>query len=200
MTYLTPHTGIEDKILALLVNLLTLKLREEIDPKDVTRVDVVISGPLQDDPSAINIMIHENDPLNPNSWAHFPVPHTDISQSGRPGHLSRNYQIPLGYEMIGGGTRIGFCFTLEIDVRGDEMDMVTEREDVRQIAAAVSARAWQVIKEAESTIGTGELVQDDFGTYVALGPFRGEFWTDQQAGEPQIARRYLRFFYQCMEP
>ncbi len=200
MSFLTPHTGIEDEIISLLVDLLTRKLRVEIDPSDVTRAEVIIAGPLQDDPSAVNVMIHENDPLDPADWPHFPIPQTNIDRSGSPSHLSRNYQIPLGYEMMGGAARMGYCFTLEIDIRGDEMDLATEREDVRQIAAAVSARAWQAIKAAGSTIDTSDLVQDDFGTYVVMGPFRGEFWTDQQAGEPQIARRYLRFFYQCMEP
>ena len=200
MTFLTPHTGLEDAIITQLLALLERCLRDEIDADDVTRAGVIQAGPLQDDPEAINVMLHENDPLDPAGWAHFPIPYTDVNQAGRPGHLSRNYQIPIGYEMVGGGARMGYCFTLEVAVFGDETTLVLENEDVRQLAAAVSARAWQAIKEAGPTIGTNETVRDDYGAYVILGPSRGQFWTDQQAGEAQIARRYLRFFYQAMEP
>lgn len=207
MTVTLPsEQGVVDKILDAVQALLTLKLQTEIDTTDASRLVTIKVGPRQDGPESVVVLIHENDPEVPREWPHYPIRYRTIRDSGtttgmgglRPIGERSFGQVtqPGGYEMIGGGSRMARCFTLEIEVWGDEVeDVDMERRDVGQIAAIVENRTIKVMKEAGPKIGTGAIIADSFGESVQLGPYWGDAWTDQEEGEALIVRKIVRLWY-----
>jgi hypothetical protein len=201
---LPSQQGITDKILDALLALLTEKLQTDISEDDASRLTEIKVGPLQDSPSAVVVLLHENDPDNPQDWPHCPIRYPDQRQSfgsapafpGDP-NLTRSTS---GLELVGGGSMVARCFTIGLEVWGDEVvGLSLERRDVGQVASVVENRIIQALKEAGAKIGTGSAIQDDFGEKVSLGPFWGDTWTGQMEGEAMIVRKTIRLYYKCSQ-
>jgi len=92
------------------------------------------------------------------------------------------------------------CFTLEIEVWGDEVPNISlTRRDAGQLASLLENRSLKALREAQAQIGTGATITDDYGESVVMGPFWGDSWTDQEEGEALIVRKYIRFYYVCSQ-
>lgn len=203
---LPSQQGIADKILDALLALLTEKLQTDISEDDASRLTTIKVGPLQDSPTSVIVLLHENDPENPRDWPHCPIRYPQQGSAagsapvfpGEP-NLSR-LRSTTNYELMGGGSMIARCFTIELEVWGDEVSGLSlERRDVGQVASVVENRIVKAIKEAGPKIGTGSIIEDDFGEKASLGPFWGDAWTSQMEGEAMITRKMIRFYYKCSQ-
>lgn len=206
--YKTTYTGVEDLISAAMLTLLMQKLRTEVPVDDASRAQVLKGGLLQDDPMGVVVLVHENDPDEPDSWKHFPVRYRRDTSStfGQDNLVGRARPVTMGGQgmsyssLVGGGSRMAYSFSVEVQVWGDEMDVAMEREDVRKTAAVVMSRVLLALEGAGPTIGTGTLIQDDFGIKVVMGPYVGAMWSLQQAGEGLIANKRLWVYYVAEVP
>ena len=192
---LPTEQGIADKILNAIVDLLTEKLKTDIDADDASRLVTIKVGPRQDDPDSVVILLDENDPDDPSAWSHGPM---RITSEGM-GFAGNDALRPRGMEFIGGGSFTRIALSLSIEVWGDELDFIVERRNVGQLASILENRARIALKEAGSKIGTGATISDDFGVSVQRGPFWGTYWTDQPEGEAFIVRKRIRLYYICTE-
>jgi len=209
MTALPAEQGIIDKILDALVALLTLKLQTDISATDASRLQTIKVGPRQDDPAAVVVLLHENDPSEAMLWPHFPLRYPEMTRNAELvqqrtmfGGEKTSWQLrhTPGYELVGGGSRIARAFTAEIEIWGDEIEGLTlERRDVGQLASVVENRLIQTLKKAGPKIGQATPITDSFGESIQMGPFFGDFWTDQEEGEALIVRKYVRFYYACTQ-
>ena len=204
MTVSLPYEqGIADMIMDAMVGLLTLKLKTEIPLTDASRLVVIKTGPRQDDPDGVVVLVHENDPDSPKQWPHRPVRYkTPRKTGGFIGGPFDEVQSELrtlsGYELVGGGSQMAYAFTVEFEVWGDELaDVSAERYDVRHLASMVENRIRKSLQDAGPKVGTGKLVADSFGNTTQRGPFFGDSWVDQEAGEALIGRRYIQLYYIC---
>ena len=199
--YLPTDTGVEDLISAALVSLLTQKLRTDIPADDASRADLIVPGLLQDEPEGVVVLVHENDPDNPDEWLHFPVKYRrSTSDSSLSQSLVGRMREPLHTSLVGGGSRMAYAFSIDVEVWGNEMDLALEREQVRKLISIVMNRATMAIYGAGPHIGTGSTIQDSFGVTVKSGPYVGGAWAHQQPGEGLIARKRLRLYYICNVP
>ena len=55
------------------------------------------------------------------------------------------------------------------------------------------------VTQAGLTIGTGNLVADNYGEAVVDGPFFGSEYAQRQVGKQMFTARYLRFWYRTTE-
>jgi hypothetical protein len=201
--YLPTDYGSRDLILDALTDLLTAKCKTEVDTGDVSRAVTVKAGPNEATPESVMILIHENDPMDPQSWVNQPLRYRGITPRGSSlvdqsvsSEDRSNLRASGGLELIGGGSQYKAAYQLEIEIFGRFVPGLNPtREEVRGIAAAVTARAREALLEAGHTIGTGALVQDDFGGSVIQGPFIDKSWTDQEEGEALRIRRIINFWY-----
>lgn len=198
--YLPPELGIIDKIQDALIDLLTRKLQTEVDENDASRLTTIKAGPRQDDPTPVVVLIHEEDYQSPGEWAHRQLRYHGISQMTRgdsqlPDPLEPTPMLTAGFELIGGGSRMARCFTIAIEIWGDELDVTVERRDVGQLLSIVESRILKSLNEAGPRIGSGHMIEDDFGEKVILGPRWGKGIIDQPEGESLIARKRLRLYY-----
>lgn len=197
--YLPPEVGIVDVIQDALVDLFQIYLTDEIDEDDVSRATIIKVGPLQADPSRVVVLIHENDPDAPRTWQH----QMHVRGHGRMVGLSETRaamdwsgRATIGATRIGGGCEYERSFTLEVQVWGHLVGGITvTRRDVAHIAAVVTSRALRAMLDAGPQIGTGALVQDDFGESVIVGPYLGDEWAEQEEGESLRVIKYLQFWY-----
>jgi len=196
--------GVCDLIMDAVVDLLTLKLQTEIDADDASRMTTIKVGPRQDDPSAVVVLIHENDPENAREWPHYPMRYPQLQSGGNlTGRISSfgeseaaQLRHTAHYEMVGGGSRMARAFTIEIEVWGDEVPGLTlERRDAGHLASLVENRTIKALREAGAKIDTEAAIVDSFGEQVQMGPFWGDAWTDQEEGEALIVRKYIRLYY-----
>lgn len=208
MTVALPTTqGIVDKILDALVDLLALKLQTEISATDASRLTTIKVGPMQDDPTNIMVLVHENDPDNPVAWPHAPMRFREQDSTGNMPGIPRTFgsegaqamlRSPTGFTLIGGGSRMHRAFSLELIVWGDtianDIPALTRR-DVGQLAAILENRTTRALFDAGPKIGTGAAITDDFGETIQDGPFLGEYWTEYEEGEGLSVRKRIRFYY-----
>ena len=205
MTQALPsELGICDRVLDALCDLITDKMQTQYPATEATRVASIKVGPQQDDPRSVLILLHENDPENPSAWPHRPQPYREMGDSGqligtRIGGSPFGEQRPLrqqaGYQMVGGSSRMARAFSADIEVWGNEFTVALTRRQIGQIASIVENRLIKTLNEAGPKIGTGDMITDDFGESVQLGPFWGDGWTDQEEGEALIARKRVSFYY-----
>jgi len=208
MTVTLPTTqGIVDKVLDALVDYLTLKLQTEIGETDASRLTTIKVGPLQDSPTRVNVLVHENDPDNPNQWPHAPIRYREQRSTGELVGTPRTFgtegagamlRHAAGMDLIGGGSRMHRAFSLELIVWGLEFqsDIPTiARRDVGQLAAIIENRIIRALKQAGPKIGSGSAITDDFGEMVHDGPYLGEGWTEYEEGEGLQVRKRIRFYY-----
>jgi hypothetical protein len=199
--YLPPEQGVVDMIQDAILDLLTRKLQHEVDENDASRLTTIKIGPRQDDPTAVVVLIHEQDYQDPSQWPHRPLRFYGAnSRGGRqfnaPDPLDQTPMLTSGYELVGGGSRMARCFTIELEIWGDEIaDLNLERRDVGQLLSVVEGRILKTLNEAGPRIGTGNIVSDNFGESVLLGPRWGKDMTDQPEGEALIARKRIRLYY-----
>jgi hypothetical protein len=203
MAYTLPtERGIEDLIVTAIVELLTCKLTTEVDTGDVSRAVVTKTGPLQATPNGVTVLVHENDPNDAQKWPHRPV---RISSMRTTGSLVGNtyedetsLRTSLDQTFIGGGSCYSRAFTLEFEAFGlyfPSTGATIEREDVSRVAATVVNRAILALRDAWCNIGTGDQITDDFGESVWDGPYIGETWTDPEAGESLLVRKFVQIWY-----
>lgn len=197
--YLPPEVGIVDVIQDCLVDLFQIHLVEEIDADDVSQATTIKVGPLQASPTRVVVLIHENDPDSPRTWRHQP----HVRGHGRMVGVSESRpaqewagRATIGATRIGGGCEYERSFTLEVQVWGNLVGGITvTRRDVAHIAAVVTSRALQAMLNAKQRIGSGSLVQDDFGESVIAGPYLGDEWAEQEEGESLRVIKYMQFWY-----
>jgi hypothetical protein len=199
MAYIPTEEGITDKVLDALLDFLTEKLQTDVPADDASRATTLKVGPRQDDPTAVVVLIHENHPDDPDEWPHRPIPYRGTRRRG--GYVRDVYDQPqvradAGYELVGGGSRMAYAFTIEIEIWGDEVEGLTlTRREVGQIAAVVTHRTVNALKAAGPKIGTGALLCDDFGETIVQGPYWGKPRTMQEEGEALIVHKHLPLYY-----
>jgi len=195
--------GVTDKILNAMQDLLTLKCQTEVGINDASRIGTIKVGLLQDQPTGVVVLLHENDPDDPKQWPHRPLrwqAHR-VNELGASlvgdiyDGLGSQIGTPTGYQLVGGGSQMQYSFTIQIEVWGRFQDVDVDRSDVGHIAAVVENRVKLTLHEAGPQIGTGQLISDDFGESVVLGPNWGVSWVEQGEGESLIFRKFLRLFY-----
>lgn len=188
--------GLEDKILDSVVDLLTKKLQTEVHEDDASRLALIKVGPRQDDPDSVVILVHPNDPNEGSKWPHIPLRYQERGDN----RLYLDPAVPRNMQLIGGGSRCEMRFTIEIEIWGDEItDIVPERRDVGQLASVLEGRIRKALLDAGPHINEDDIITSDFGGAVHMGPYWGEYWTDQPEGEAKIVRKYIRFYYICSE-
>jgi len=205
MSTLPVEQGVVDIIMDAMVDLFTLKLQTEIDKNDASRLTEIKVGPLQDDPTGIVVLIHENDPEDPRQWPHYPLRYRELQPSGtligqttaRGESEQTQLRHSTHFQMVGGGSRMARCFTIALEVWGDEIltDTPLERRDAGHLAAVIENRIIKTLLDAGPKIGTGNLITDSFGESVMMGPYLGDCWTNQEEGEALIVRKYIRVYY-----
>jgi len=183
--YLPAEQGIVDVIEDRLVALLTQKLKTEVDADDTARVDLVHVGPREFAPAAVIVLIYENDLANAESWKHQPEVHRRRAFSGEGG----------SQEYVGGGFLYQRAFTAEIQVWGREVELEVVPRDIGHIVNVVAGRVYQALKDGGETIGTLNLVEDDFTEAVYAGPFFHDEWAVRQEGQALNSQKKIQFYY-----
>jgi len=189
--YLPIELGVTDLIITAIVDLLTTRLQYEIDENDASRAALVKTGPRQANPESVAVMVHENDPDDPAAWPHKPLYNTGggrVSES--------RLRSPGGTTLIGGGSQYSRAFTIEIEVFGNYIsDLDVTRAVCIRVAGIVENRVVSALLTEGAYIGTGNAITDTFGETVIQGPVIASTWTDPEAGEALIVRKFLRIWY-----
>jgi hypothetical protein len=194
--YLPDQDGVVDLLLTAMETLLVTKLTTEIDTGDVSRAVTIKVGPMQASPDGVFVLLHENDPDDPAQWPHRPVKYNQ----GRPRDDTVGLSASSDYYLVGGGGLYARAFSAEVVVYGNYLSGVSvDRDDVRRIAAVVENRLIKALKDAGPDVGTGELLQDDFGEAVVDGPYLDEIRADG-GGESLIERKVVRVWYRTVKP
>ena len=170
-----------------MVELLTEKCQTDVYTGDVGYAEIVKSGPRQESPAGISLLLHENDPNTPSAWSHRPMPTDPRGQ-----RVLGNQRV-----MIGGSCEYVRAFTLEVEAHGRSMDYDVERDDVRHVASTVAMRCTRALLAAGPKIGTGEYINDGMEKFID-GPYPGASWVDQEEGEALAVRKYVRFWYRTV--
>lgn len=200
--YLPTQDGSNYLILDALVDLLTAKCQTEVDTGDISRAALIKVGPLQASPESVTLLLHENDPFDPERWPNRPMKYRLAAPSGGlrgdPYTESESLRATPGRVLIGGGSLYSRAYLLEIEVFGLYMPASVDitRAVARKVMAVVSSRATKALLEAGPSIATGAQVVDDFGGFVVQGPFMDTSWTDPEESESLLIRVFLRFWYQ----
>jgi hypothetical protein len=189
------ETGIADKVLSALLNVLTAGLQTNVATSDFSRASIVQVGPRQVGPEGVNVLIHENDPDGDAKFRHSLIP-WKISRKTEQGRLDEL----SGTSLIGGGSQQKMYFCVEIEVFGNFISGANlTKPQVRAIAAVVEGRAKSAVRTAGHFIGTGSVLRSSFGEYIVQGPIIESGSNDQEEGEALIVRRKFFFWYHAVE-
>lgn len=192
--------GVVDLILVAMENLLVTGLQVAIATGDATRAQLIKVGPRQAGPESVSVLLHEGDPDNVELWSH------KAKAWPRPGGVDKNQGDDVGgvrpssnMFLVGGGSQYSRAFTIEVEIFGRYLQgFNASREETRRVASVVEGRIMQTLYAGGHTIGTGELVRDNFNEYVVMGPFFGDTMTEQEEGEALIVRKKIRCYYRTV--
>ena len=191
-------------VLSYLVTWLEQKLGTEVDDSNAAKVKLVKIGPRQQDPVAVGLFLYENDLADPEKWPHGQdiLIGTGSSQrmTGIEGAQIR--RLPVGRQTIGSEPEWSNqrCFTVLQEVWLDKVPgLERTEENLALLSQAVAGRVRQCLKDGGLTLGTGNIVADNFGEYITEGPFFGSEYLKRQVGKQLFTSRYLQFWYRTSE-
>ena len=201
MAYFMPsEEGLTYKVTDALEDLLTLECKTEIDTEDLSYAGIVKVGRIQDEPTLVNVLIHESFHLSPQQWTHGPLRFPAASTRG--GTLSdemadiERLRTTTGRMTIGQQRVNSRAFTVEIQIWGNMAPETTlTRRQVAHLGSVVESRVIRTLVNAQYAIGTGGQIEDDFGEFVTDGPFFGDFWTQREEGESLRIQKFIQFWY-----
>lgn len=143
------------QIVSLLVDALeTVLLKEcqtDVDPSDDSRAYLVRAGRLQANPvtNVVSILIHPNDPNDPDGWRHEIVSENPTTMQNPWGGAA--FRVPLGLYEVGGGEHWWRRFTVELTMYW--MHKGLNRSTALELSHRVLGRAESAIKEGRATFG-----------------------------------------------
>lgn len=194
-------------IIGAVYDLLWQKLNVEVGVTDLARLVTMKRGPLQDEPAAVNILVHENDIFNPLMWKHsgdvWRWRESQDMRFIRQNVAGRQVEWPGAQSFVGSGAH-GFqrAFSIEILVVLDAMDYTfpagEERAYLDAISGVVAGRARAALLAGGSGIGTGQAPVDHFGEQVIEGPYFGDEWVERPPSEALRATRRMQFWYRTL--
>lgn len=174
-----------------LVELLTIKLYDEVSANDLTRAVSVKAGKEQQKPTYNTILVHKNDPRNAKTWAHQPVVRRRARTTDRENKYTRGLVGSNAAPYIQRAFTIEFKTALKQRIQG----IVITPDDADQVLQVVMSRAIQAITEAGPMMGAGNAVVDSFGEQVHLGPFFEDEWTDREQGKSLRVQGRCQIWY-----
>lgn len=141
--------------------LLLAACQTAVDETDDTRAHTVREGRLQSDPTTnvVSILIHPNDPEQPDKWAHEVVRNNITALSNPWGDA--DFRIPSGLYEIGGGEFWWRRFTVHLQMFWMEKGLT--RNQALDYSHLVLGRAEEAIKEGAATFGA---LQDEWDEQV----------------------------------
>lgn len=130
----------------------------QTDVSDDSKALLVRVGRLQEDPTknVVSVLIHPNDPDNPDDWRHEVMKMDPFAVQNPYGEA-----IPVsnvGMYEVGGGAHWWRRFTVDLKMFFGVKTLA--REEARELAQNVLGRAEEALKEGMSTLGTQ---QDGWG-------------------------------------
>lgn len=204
--------GIVNMIAVAIDDLLTQKLQTDIASSDLSRATVVKVGLEQEGPTYNTVLIHQNDPNNPQDWKHDTHSPLRMSRGGGVRASRSDPRTMMGREFVGaasqddegyhGGTLYERAFTVEVKTslkrRIGTLSLTVE--DVGIINEVVMSRIGFALRQGQYHIGTDQPIEDSFGEATLAGPFFGPSWADLEQGLSYKAIGYTRFWYLTYRP
>lgn len=179
VAYIPAIHGITRVMEQYIVELLTIKLYDEISSNDLTRAISIKAGKEQQKPTYNTVLVHKNDPRNASSWPHEPVVRRRSRNTDRESDYTRG--------LVGSNATpyIQRAFTLQFKVALREriQGIPIEPDDADTILQITMSRAVQALTQAGPMMGADNAVVDSFGEQVHLGPFFEGEWTDREQGK-----------------